>query len=491
MNIVNRKNITKLAFVIVILSFVLSTFVSLWSLRLMAERNIQELNKSLASLIYDSISSDLSEPVTVARSMAHDSLLIRILETETDTGDDTGSEGRKKPDAEYNTGSGETEKLLAEYLSGIKDAFDYEAAFVVSDASSRYYSYKGINKEIDTERNDRDQWYDNFIASGKEYDLDVDHDELTQDQWTVFVDTRIEDASGRLLGVCGVGAHLTGHQDMLDNLEREYGVKIYMIDSEGRIQINTDESMIEKEQFKDLKLDRSSDYVFQKLESDRYVVTKYLEKPDWYLVIESDGTADRKQLLNMLLLNVVLCVIVLVIMLLAIQIIIARTRALTKASFIDQPTQLYNRRAFEERKAELSMVQLKENFVYLTADLNGLKRVNDDLGHAAGDELIKGAAQCLKSCFGSYGDIYRIGGDEFAAMLNISLDELAKKMKELEEKTADWKGQLVQGLSLSCGYAASHEFPSENIAELGRISDERMYAAKEEYYRRSGKDRRR
>ena len=72
MNIVNRKNITRLAFVIVILSFVLSTFVSLWSLRLMAERNIQELNKSLASLIYDSISSDLSEPVTVARSMAQE-----------------------------------------------------------------------------------------------------------------------------------------------------------------------------------------------------------------------------------------------------------------------------------------------------------------------------------------------------------------------------------------------------------------------------------
>ena len=49
-------------------------------------RYIQELNKSLASLIYDSISSELSEPVTVARSMAHDSFLIGALKDEADTG---------------------------------------------------------------------------------------------------------------------------------------------------------------------------------------------------------------------------------------------------------------------------------------------------------------------------------------------------------------------------------------------------------------------
>ena len=55
---------------------------------------------------------------------------------------------------------------------------------------------------------------------------------------------------------------------------------------------------------------------------------------------------------------------------------------------------------------------------------------------------------------------------------------------------AGWKGQHVEGLSLALGFAAGREFPSQNITELGRISDERMYAAKEEYYRRTGKERR-
>ena len=81
----NRKNITRLAFAIVILSFVLSTFVSLWSLRIMAQRNLQELSKALASRIYDTISGELMEPITVSRAMAHDSLLASALKNEDET----------------------------------------------------------------------------------------------------------------------------------------------------------------------------------------------------------------------------------------------------------------------------------------------------------------------------------------------------------------------------------------------------------------------
>lgn len=467
-----KRNITKLAFAIVILSFVLSTFVSLWSLRHMANQNMQELSKTLAARIYDSISSELSEPITVSRTMSHDSFLLGALKREADAGED------------------ETAAVMAEYLSGLKDALDYEAAFVVSDASKCYYSYGGINKQMDLARNDRDQWYVQFIASGKEYELDVDHDELSQDQWTVFVDARIQDEAGNLLGVCGVGAQMTGSQDLFVSLEREYGVKIHLIDADGLIHVDTDESRIESDYLKDVRVNNGGDYVYQKLGSGRFAVTKYIERLGWYLVVESDGANERGQLLNVLLLNVVLCALVLAIMLLSIRIIAARTRALTSASIIDQPTQLLNRRAFEERKAELAMSPLDADFIYVTADLNGLKRVNDTLGHTAGDELIRGAASCLKQCFGKYGDIYRIGGDEFAGMLTLSEAQLKEAMTALEATSESWRGEQVEGLSLSCGYASSREFPSENLAELIRISDERMYAAKEEHYKKTGTARR-
>ena len=468
----NRRDITRLAIAIVILSFVLSTFVSLWSLRLMAKRNMQELSKSLASLIYDSISSELSEPIVVSRSMANDTFLIDALENETSNGVD------------------QTAEALAGYLTGQKEAFGYEAAFLVSDATKYYYSYGGINKHMDLTRSERDQWYARFIAAGKEYELDVDRDELSQDRWTVFVDTRIEDADGNLLGVCGVGARMTGSQDLFVALEKEYKVHISLIGADGLIHVDTDENKIESEYMTGIQVSDSKDFVYQKTGADRAVVTKYIDRLGWYLVIESDGSTERGELINVLLLNIVLCATVLVIMLLAVRIILARTRALTSASFIDQSTQLLNRRAFEEKKAELVQAGLKEDFVYVTADLNGLKQVNDNLGHAAGDELIKGAADCLKECFGKYGGVYRIGGDEFAAMLRLSDAGMKEAMDRLDRTTERWSGQLVKSLSISCGSASSREFPSENIGELIRISDERMYAAKAAYYARTGFERR-
>ena len=58
----NRGKITRLAFIIVFLCFFMSTFVSLWSRRMLGRQNMEELSKALASRIYDSISSQLPEP---------------------------------------------------------------------------------------------------------------------------------------------------------------------------------------------------------------------------------------------------------------------------------------------------------------------------------------------------------------------------------------------------------------------------------------------
>ena len=179
-----------------------------------------------------------------------------------------------------------------------------------------------------------------------------------------------------------------------------------------------------------------------------------------------------------------------VILILTLRLISVRTVALTNASLEDQDTKLLNRRAFEEEKARLMASSLDENFVYVTADINGLKTANDTLGHAAGDELICGAAACMRKCFGRFGKVFRIGGDEFTAMLHISDAQLEEVRQELDSAISGWEGERIKKLSVSFGYASAREFPSENIAELSRISDERMYAAKSEYYRSSGIDRR-
>ena len=126
----NKSNVTRLALAIVLLSFLLSTFVSLWSLHLMGDRNRRELSLMMAARIYDTIVGELSEPVVVSQTMAHDSFLIELLENEDALGMD------------------EAVDRMQAYLAGIKDGLGYEAAFVVSDASGRYYSFRGFNKIV-------------------------------------------------------------------------------------------------------------------------------------------------------------------------------------------------------------------------------------------------------------------------------------------------------------------------------------------------------
>jgi diguanylate cyclase (GGDEF)-like protein len=468
----SRSKLTRNIVLIVFLCFVLSTFVSLWSLHVMASKNMQALSKTLAARIYDSIIGQLSEPVIVSRTMANDSFLIDLLETE---------ESRNPL---------ETGKTMQTYLSNLCEGLKYEAAFVVSSATRRYYTSQGLGKQINPEQDSRDRWYAEFLEQNEEFRLDVDRDEFGADAWTVFVDTRIKNNEGKLLGICGVGVRMTGAQRLFHELERDFNVRICLTDPDGLVMVSTDESAIETERLQNVSLSRDEDYLFQSTGNHAYVVTKYIDQLDWYLAVHTDGRNESGQFLNVILLNIGLCLIVMVILVIAIRIILDRTKALTHASFRDQTTQLLNRRAFEEDKEKLADHPLDEDFAYVTADLNGLKWANDHLGHTAGDELIRGAADCLRDVFGAYGQVYRIGGDEFAAILKLSPQALEASMKELEAKTAAWQGDKVKELSISCGCVTSREFPSENLQELIRISDERMYAAKDEYYRRTGKDRR-
>ena len=134
---------------------------------------------------------------------------------------------------------------------------------------------------------------------------------------------------------------------------------------------------------------------------------------------------------------------------------------------------------------------LSEDFVCLTADVNGLKTANNTLGHDAGDELIVGAADCLRACFSEYGKVYRIGGDEFAAFIEVPYPRLIELKAELAETVANWSGNKVNSLTISCGYTSSLEFPTLDVLDLCRLSDKRMYADKEQYYKRMGIERRR
>ncbi|MGN1350058.1 MAG: GGDEF domain-containing protein [Anaerovoracaceae bacterium] len=167
-----------------------------------------------------------------------------------------------------------------------------------------------------------------------------------------------------------------------------------------------------------------------------------------------------------------------------------KEEALIMESNTDQLTGCSNRRAYENDLLHSAQEPLKENFVLVSVDVNGLKAVNDTLGHGAGDELLLGAAMCMQRCFGPYGKVYRLGGDEFAAVIYTTEEELTAVRQNFEEALQEWSGETVQSLSVSCGYVSRREFPELDLRGMEKAADERMYQEKARYYGQKDRDRR-
>src|SRR5690606_3152575 len=105
-------------------------------------------------------------------------------------------------------------------------------------------------------------------------------------------------------------------------------------------------------------------------------------------------------------------------------------------TLVDELTGLYNRRGFfalAEEQIRLAR-HGKRTLSLVFADLDGLKRINDILGHTAGDQAIFEAAAVLRQTFRESDVVARIGGDEFAALvLAAEADTAARVLRRLEE----------------------------------------------------------
>ena len=151
-------------------------------------------------------------------------------------------------------------------------------------------------------------------------------------------------------------------------------------------------------------------------------------------------------------------------------------RQIEYLSYHDQLTNLYNRRFIEE---ELKRLDTERNLPIslIIGDLNRLKLVNDAFGHARGDELIKLAAQALRSSCRPDDLIGRIGGDEFIMLLPRTPLENAREI--IDRIARHTSAVEVSGvpLSLSLGCSAKNT-PDQLLDDVYRDAEKAMYAMK-------------
>ena len=158
----------------------------------------------------------------------------------------------------------------------------------------------------------------------------------------------------------------------------------------------------------------------------------------------------------------------------------------------DALTGLLSRRAYTEDLVACEDGGASERLAAFAIDINDLKRVNDTLGHLAGDELICGAAKCIEAAFGEEGRCYRTGGDEFVALVE-GMDAIRAEvaLSRLKREARNWSGKLAKELRLAAGFALAADHPGLSVEKLVSEADLAMYNAKAEYYRQNGRDRRR
>ena len=155
-----------------------------------------------------------------------------------------------------------------------------------------------------------------------------------------------------------------------------------------------------------------------------------------------------------------------------------QARQYKRLAYHDALTGFFNRAAYMDF---LGSAEFRpESSVIVAFDLNNLKKCNDLLGHDKGDIYIKEAAKIMMDCFGERGRCYRLGGDEFGAIL---IDETeagcARRVRRMNDRVNRFNfasGDIKMGIA--CGYAMFDPAEDEDIHATIRRADKMMYEEK-------------
>lgn len=401
-----------------------------------------------AQSVYSQLQTDLVEPVFVSSMMGNDSFL-----------QDWVSRGESDLSA------------IRRYLGQIVERYGAFTAFFVSERTGRYYYGGGILKTISPSE-PRDAWYYRVQKAATPYELNVDPDLAHHDALTIFVNYRVIDAKGAFLGAAGVGISVDTLRGMIGRFRLEFDTSIYFTKGDGELVAGTPYGLAKA--YPSVAEDPALSAVAAKAltsggGSFRYsrggevILLRALKLPElsWYVFAERPEGKAVAGARSALYLNLALCALVLCLVLVASVLTVDRFQSrLERSASVDSLTGALNRLAFEAI-AEHALKASRRSGEALSAlifDIDDFKRVNDELGHPAGDADLVCVAACARAAIRESDLLCRWGGEEFLVLLR---DCRAPDAIALAEKL---RAAIAEGTAAK---APARVTVSAGVAELG------------------------
>ncbi len=162
-------------------------------------------------------------------------------------------------------------------------------------------------------------------------------------------------------------------------------------------------------------------------------------------------------------------------------------------SIRDELTQLYNRRGFMKLGNEYfeTAKRNKAGFLLLYADLDGLKKINDQFGHSEGDYAIASAAKIFAKTFRNTDIIGRMGGDEFTVIISDASSNDEDDIRNRIQRYCELHNELSKKpykLSISIGFAYYDPESSDTFEDLMRAADKAQYEDKQRKLKKAVND---
>ncbi len=424
--------------------------------------------------IYSELTAEMTKPLLVSSAMASDTFV-----------KDWAAEGEKDLDK------------ITRYLEEIKDRYGFFTAFFISAKTGSYYRYNGIHKTI-SQDDDHDVWYFNFINSQKEYVFDVDTDEAANNILTIFINYRVLDQDGNLLGVTGVGLQVDTMARRIAEYQQKYNRAVYLTDPRGVFQVHLDTTLIRKKAITDLAgigeltekilktKNTPANFEFERNNHTILLTVRHIASLDWFLYVEQNESealaVAKNNFIRTVLVGMLVSVIIITLTLLTINQYQKRIEALV---LTDELTKTDNRRALaaDFNRTRHTYARTRQPFTLLLLDLDGFKRVNDSLGHMAGDQLLIAIVNLLRCTIRPTDTLARWGGDEFAILCSCNAEEawtLAQRIRTAieNENMAGSAAQDAPGnqITVSCGISSYCE--GDELDNMVSRADQAMYNCK-------------